>query len=849
MNLVDLALLLCPREFRSGYRRDFDRPTTEDAFDVARTGLALRFESLSRDVVFALRSLLKSPLFTGIVLLTLALAISVNAAIFSITNALLLKPLPFVHPERLMFVCENVGTSWCGQMKSGEIGMLRRSKSIFEGIAAFQYQSFTLTGFGVPQSIGAGYVSANYFDVQRIRPELGRFFKVGDARPGLHDVVISHKMWQQLFNGSRNVVGRTIALDGVSWHVIGVAPAGIATPTPYNDSPNIDAYDLWTPMPETWFEVMQGSNDWAVARLMPGVTEVRANAEIARIKGQMIRRYPVLEKGLQLGGHTFTSWYYKQARPLLYLTFAGVLAVLLIACANIANLLLARGIARRGELAVRNALGAARRRILQQLIVEIGLLTLSGGALGLALAWAELKGVAALGPSPIIPNVDQAAIDARVALFTFAIAAFAALLAGVVPAFLATGRAVSHAMRSTGRNAASQGMAIRSGLSALQIALAFAVIIACGLLYRSFLAITATDVGVDPGNTYVAVVDLFAGRWDDANVRARFVERAIDRIRLLPGVDSVSIAAPSLWSGNGPEISGVRFPGRSYPAGAALDATITQTTPGFLQALHVPLLRGRSIAPTDGMLSSRVAVLDDHSAQRYFGGSNPLGKTILLPEGLHGTFVPATVVGVVGNILTLQGMDEPRIYIPNAQFPARLPEFFIRTRVRDPQLRTHVAQAIAAVDPQQSVQGFYSLQGYLASQSGPQQTSAALFAILAAISLLLALAGIYGIMAYSVERRRHEIGVRMAIGAKTTDIIFNVLRNALGIAVLGIAAGVAFAGFGARMLSGLLFQTSAFDPLTFVSVIALLLLCVTAACSVPAMRAASVNPAVTLRYE
>lgn len=849
MSIVDLALLICPREFREGYRREFRYTAPSEALNVAWVGIALRAESLARDAVFAVRSLAKSPLFTVIVLVTLALAISVNAAVFSIINAILLKPLPFVQPERLTFICGNPGSTYCGQMRNGEIGMLRRSAGSFEGIAAFQYQSFTLTGFGVPQSIDAGYVSDNYFAVQKIRPELGRFFAPADARPGIHNAVISHAMWQQVFKGNPGVVGRTLTLDSVAWHVIGVAPPGIATPIPYSDRPQIDYYNVWTPMPQASFNSMYGLNNWAVGRLKPGVSLTQASSEVASINAQAERRFPALLKGLELGVHRFTSWYYRGVRPLLYLTLAAVFAVLLIACANIASVLLARGIARQSEFAVRNALGAARRRILQQLIVEIAVLTLAGGVVGLFLGWLELRGATLLDAGSVIPGLDKAAIDVRVVFFTFAIAAFAAVVAGVLPAFAATRRAIATAMRAAGRNAAPSGTGVRSALGAAQIALAFAVIVACGLLYRSFVTITNVNTGINPHNVYVAVTDMYASRWDDPGKRQAFVERSLQRLGAIPGVESVAITRPSLWSGNGPELGEFRFPGRAYPGGVGPSAVITQITPGYLHSLGVPLLRGREIAGSDNAASTRVAVLDDHFAQAYLGGRNVVGTVLMLPEGARGAFVPVTVAGVVANITSVNGLDSPRIYIPNAQFPTRLPEFFIRMRVRDPQLSKDVSEAIASVDPQQSVQNFYSLEQHIASRGGPQRTSAELFGVLSMIALLLALVGIYGITAYSVEQRKHEIGVRMAIGAQARDVLRNVLAGGLRIAVTGIIVGIALAAIAAKMLTDLLYQTSPFDPLTFAGSIALLLLSVSVACLIPALRAASIDPAKALRYE
>jgi predicted permease len=392
-------------------------------------------------------------------------------------------------------------------------------------------------------------------------------------------------------------------------------------------------------------------------------------------------------------------------------------------------------------------------------------------------------------------------------------------------------------------------MTVRNGLGAVQIALAFAVVIASLLLYRSFMAISHVDIGMDARNMYVAQVSLYASRWDDPGARTRFVERAIQQLRRIPAVDGAYATRPSFWSGNGPELSEFRFPAHNYGSGSGPAATIAQSTPGFLSALHVPLLRGRSIEASDTAVSQRVAVVDEHFAQKYFPGKDVVGDTLLLPEGPHGAFVPVRIVGVVGNITQFGALSDPTMYIPNRQFPTRSPEFFIHLRAPDPRLSVHVAQAIAAVDPQQAVEVLYSEESQIDAQRSPQQTSAALLGVLAAIALLLALAGIYGITAYSVEQREHEIGIRMAIGATARDVLRNVLGGGIRIGVAGIAIGIVLAALAARTISGLLFQTSAFDPVTFAAAIALLLLCVTVACAVPSLRAATIQPAKALRYE
>lgn len=849
MRLVDFALLLCPREFREGYRREFRRAPASQALNLAWTGVALRFESVARDATFALRSLAKAPLFTVVVIVTLALALSVNAAVFSLINTLLLKPLPFNDPGRLAFVCGSAQTTRCAQMKNGEIGAIRKRATAFDGVAAFQNWSYTLTGFGVPQSLLTAQVSANFFDVLNVHPRLGRFFTTSDARAGVQNVVISDSLWRSVFNGAANVVGRTISLDGESWRVIGVAPPATVVPTPFGDKPQPQPYQAWVALPESSFSDMHGMHDWAFARLRPGVSEAQANAQVARIATELREQYPALEKDLAIRAQSFSSFFYSGVRPLLFIALATVLAVLLIACVNVANLLLVRATTRQSELALRNALGAARRKIIQQLAVEIAMLACAGGALGLVLAWYELKIAAALNISSVIPDLDKTGIDVRVAGFTFGAALIGALLAGVLPAALASGRAIAIAMRAAGRNASSSRTNVRNGLGAVQIALAFAIIIASLFLFRSFMTIAHADIGMNSRNMYVALVNLYAARWDDPGTRERFVERAIAELQRIPAVDGAYATRPSFWGGMGTELDEFRLPGKSYSEGTGVEATVAQSTPGFLRALHVPLLRGRSLEKNDTASTQRVAVVDAHFVREYFPGRNVLGTSILLQEGLRGTFVPVRIVGIVGSITRFGVAADPVIYIPNAQFPTRMPELFIHLRTPDPQLREHIARAIAAVDPQQAVMNVYSEEGRIDLYRGPQETSAVLVGTLAILALVLALAGIYGITAYTVQQREHEIGVRMAIGATARAVLRNVVAGGLRIALAGIAMGVVLSALAVRAISGMLFQTSVFDPLLFVSAMAILLTCVTFACAVPALRAAGIDPAKALRYE
>lgn len=863
--LLDLVLALGPREFREGYRRDFGLGNSpppvdfRDLWDLARTGLAMRLEFVGRDVKFAISSLAKARLFVVVAISTLALAISLNATVFGAINAVLLKPLPFSDADHLAFLCyrpagspPQMGT-YCLQLDTGVIGKLRTQSRTLSGISGFTSEYSTLTGFGVPQSLAALAVSDNFFDVLKVRPQLGHFFSPTAAKPGVHSVVISATLWRRVFNSDPHIVGRTMVLDGVIQRVIGIVPAGTAMPI-VGPVPAEDTIDVWQPQEASLFKSFGGTNDWVVARTMPGVSIGAVQADIDRVANQLGRQYPQ-ERGLGVQSSGFSSWYYAKSRVFLYLALAVVFAVLLIACANLANLLLTRGLTRSGELAIRTAVGASRSRIIQQLIVEIALLTLCGGALGLLLAWLEMRALTALHSELVVPGIEQSTIDGRVAAFTFTVIVVSTLAAGVLPVMLSSRRNLNAELKSEGRGAdRSATRAVRSALAVAQIALAFAVIIVSMLLYRSFATFAGSDLGIATKGVYWAFASLTAPRYADASRRLAFIQGTTGRIAALPGVDGVAIARPNPYLSAGTEGYGFRLAGRNYAPGMEPPAIITQITPAYFSVLQVPLISGREFKDADNAANSRAAIVDQHFAQLYFSGQNPIGERILVPDTnavtANAPYLEATIVGEVHDIPIFGEHDQPRIYVPQAQFPSHLAIIFVRMRSPDQQLRYHIAAAVASVDSQEGLDRFDSLQNYIdVRQVTPRKVSALLIGMLAVVALLLALAGIYAIVSYSVEQRRREIGIRMAVGARSSQILVGVLGNALAYGAIGIAVGIVVSAGVTRFLAKLLFQTSPFDPLTFAIVSGLLAVCTILAAVIPAIRAAHLDPAAALRYE
>jgi predicted permease len=852
--LLELALLFCPRAFRREYRAQIYADTAASgrlgaaALDVARYGITARAEGFARDVVLALRSLAKAPTFTAVALLTLALAISVNAAVFAVIHTVLFKPLPFTEPDQLVLLCRGAPRN-CGQMRNGVIGAFARESTTLAGVGALQFDGATLTGHGLPQVLTALDVSTGAFGVLGVRPQLGRLFVPADGAPGNHNVVISDQLWRHVLGGDPHVTDKNLVLDGTAWRIVGVAPPDTVMPVPTDEPGTVDV-DLWRTLPNASFRAFE-LNDWAFARIRPGATRAAVDDDVARVTASVVRAHPVEQHDLHVAAVPVSAWYRRDERLFLELTLATVFAVLLIACANVANLLLVRSLARRGDLALRSALGATRARIVHELLAEIGVIACAGGALGLAIAFVDLRGLAALD-LPSLPGIAGAHLDGAAVAFTFGVVVVATVLAGVLPAAFGTRIDLTGAMKGTGRGGdGTRVKALRSGLAIVEIALAFAVVTASGLFVRSSAALASAPLGVDPRGVYLAGLSLSGPRYESADARAAAADAIVARVRSLPGVDAVAVARPAQFSFNGTSGGGFHLPGRTYTAANEPDISYTQVGPDFFRALRIPLLRGRAFNAGDQARTARVAIVDERLAREYFPGADPVGARILVyePDAAVPGPVSATIVGLVRSATPRRIPERPRLYVPNAQAPATVPELVVRLNAPDPELRAHVAEALAAVDPNLALVSFASVEERAGAATARSQTNAALLGILALVALLLALGGIYGVVSYSVERRRHEFGIRMAVGARGSDILRSVLGGAARIALIGTAGGLVLSAIGTRSLEDVLYAVSSFDPLTLCAVGALVFACVVAAAAVPAMRAMHVDPAVALRSE
>ena len=706
----------------------------------------------------------------------------------------------------------------------------------------------TLTGYGIAKTLSGENVSWNLFDVMRVHPQLGRFFTADDPRPGTHSVVISDRTWRRFFGRDPHVIGNVLRLDGTAWRVVGVTEPGFAMADYRSAFAFGSAIDVFECTPASTFAAAGPATVglYGLVRLRDGVSLAAARADLRRIDLDFEARNPS-QKGVGVLLVPLPDALLGNVRPLLVAAFGAVALVLLIACANLANLLLVRGAAREREFAVRTALGAQRSRLAAHVLTEAGLLALAGGIVGALLASLELNGLIALHLA-IIPRIETARIDGRVLLFIFAIVVFAAVVAGLVPVLTMRTRNLNVTLGAAGRGGdAAARSGLRSSLIVVEIALAFAVLVASVLLARSALAVASVELGFSSHGVYAG--QIFIGNsYPTAPKQRAFASQTLARLNALPSAAASSIAVTVPGTNGAIDIQRYQIVGAPPPGGNPPSVLFDPVSPSYFKTLGIPLLRGRFFTMSDRFGARAVVLVSAAFARTAFGGSDPIGKLLLFPDWSgKGAY---TVVGVVRDTrLDPAAGPRPAAYVPFDQQPSPVFTVLVRARGSGRALISDVPEALAHVDPLQAVQPLASLDASLAQETAPQRTNAWLLGILALVALLLAVAGIYALSAYSAALRTHEFGVRMAIGARAGDILRNVLGRSLRLGVFGIALGLVLAALGTQLLTNLLFGVSAFDPLTFAIVIAVLLASVTLASLVPALRATKVDPVVALRYE
>ena len=840
---------MSPEEARYAARREFGG--VEQAKESYRERRGLPFvETLLQDVRFGARLLTKKPGFSAVAVLTLALGIGANTAIFSVVEAILLRPLPFPRADRLVMVWEDVHLPQYQNDENtpapGNFTDWKERNSVFSGIGAIGYRSWNLSGSGEPVRVEGEAFSAGVFSVLQTYPILGRAFTAAEDRPGAAPVaILGYGLWRSRFAGDPSAVGRAILLDGQEYSVIGVMPKGFHFPDPGDQ--------LYVPLALTGEQAANHGSHFlrVIARLKPGVTLSQAQSDLAVIAQRMTAEHPDTNTGV---GVRLIDLREQRAgnlrRPLLVLSgVAGLL--LLMVCANLANLLLARASAREHELAVRAALGASRMRVVRQLVAESLLLAFVGGAVALVFALWGINALRALAPAD--QDLSAVAMNWVVCAFNLGVALVAGILFGLAPAWQSSRREAVNSLKEA-RSSVSAGSArLRRTFVVAEMALGVVVLTGAGLLLRSFLQLHEIPLGFQPESVLTMRVILRGPQYAGLTERAAFYERVLQQMRALPGVQGAAAISflPLTLQGR---TAGFSVEGQPPPAPGQLPfADFRSVSPGYFQTMRIPLLRGRDFSWRDAERAPLAAVVSDAMARAFWPNGDAIGKHFKL--GNPGDDVPwITVVGVAGNVrqLHLVGDPRPAMYFSAAQDVGNgdtLRDWVVRVSGSPAEAAPAIRSAIWSIDRNLPVSRVETMEQVRSGYLGPQRFTLLLVGLFGVLALILAAVGIYGVAAFSVTQRQREIGVRVTLGAGPADVLRLVLGQAARLALVGLAVGLLLAGVLAQLMASLLYGVGAHDPLTFAAVAIFLFLVAIVASYVPAQRALHVDPVIALRYE
>jgi predicted permease len=800
---------------------------------------------MRQDFKLAVRVLAKSPATTVAMIVALALGIGANSAIFSVLNAVVLRPLAYPDSARLVRVWQTRDTrpGLKGTFSIPDYLDLRTASTSFEHLAAYDESSVTRTDGPEPEHVEAGVVTPNFFPTLGVAPARGRGFLPEEERAQAGRVVLlSDAYWRRAFGGDDGAVGRQITLDGARWTVVGVMPTGLRSPMLSQDP------DIWLPPRWTDDDLQRGAHFLSVlGRLHPGVAVDAAQADAAAIGGRLAELYPQTNAGNGFGLGSLYEDIVGDVRPVLYVMLGAVALVLLIACANVANLLLARSAGRAREVAVRAALGASRRRIVRQFLVESALVGVTGGLAGLAIAWWGVEALVAMS-GDTLPRTTPIGIDLRVVAFTTVLSVACGVLFGMIPALQASAVDPHDALSEGGRGSTGGRGLARSIFVVAQVALSLVLLVASGLLLRSLYSITRVDPGFDPNGVLTAQVSLPSSTYADEKKQAAFADDLAQRVRALPGVRSAAILFPLPYSGSNMVLS-YRPAGTAPPTRSAerTSAAWKPVGPDYFTTMRIPLVRGRAVEPTDVAETTPVLVVNQAFARRAFGDDEPIGKRLTI--GYND--MTMEIVGVVGDVRSSDLRKEPvaEMYSAFAQTPLDNFNLVVRADGDPASLAGPVRDQIAAVDRAVPLYDVATMETRVSDSLEQQRFSTVLIGLFAAVALVISAVGIYAVLAYTVELRRREIGVRMALGAERRHVLRLVVGGGILLAVVGIAIGVAGALGATRALDSMLFGVSATDPLAFAATAGGLALVALLACYIPARRAARIDPATALRSE
>lgn len=796
-------------------------------------------ETFFQDLRYGFRMLRKNPGLTLVAVVTLALGIGANTAIFSIVNATLLRPLPFSEPQRLVWVWDVQPNYGNAPSSYPEFLDWRNRNQVFESIAGYQGANFNLTGVGDPERVPGLLTTANFFSLLGVQPVLGRTFLDEEDRPGANPVVLlSQSFWKSHFGADPGLIGRTIVFNGKSHSVVGILP---------NSSIGRFRGDVFVPLALDPTKMSRGLHFLnVVARLKKGMGLERAQGDMDTVAAQ-IRKQNATDHGIRLV--TLRELIIGNSRLLLLVLLGVVSFVLLIACANVANLQLARANARLKELAIRTALGARRARLVRQWLTESAALAIVGGTLGVALAYWSVHFLRA---SSLVnfPRLDEAGIDGRVLGFTLGVSLLSSLLFGLIPALQSSTLNLNDSLKEGGRGSSS-GMThhlTRDGLIVIEVALSLVLLIGAGLMIKSFIRLLRVNPGFHPENVITMKINLPASTYGDNQKQASFYQQVLHRLENLPGVVAASVVN-NLPMGGGSTNGDFDVEGNPpWPNGQGPITEDHVVGPNYFRVMRIPLMRGRYFTERDVVGAPSVVVINEAFAQRVWPNENPLGKRVRIGWPNNNWL---EVIGVVGNVKqeALDSATTLEAYVPFLQGPVPAMTLVVRTNGNPNSWVGAVRSQILAVDKNQPIYNVMSLEEVISISVGQRRWNMILLAVFAGVALILAAVGVYGVISYAVSRRTHEIGTRMALGARQIDVLRMIIAQGVVLSLYGVILGLASSFLLTRFLSGLLFEVTSTDPMTYVLIPVLLAFVALVASYIPARRATKVDPMVALRYE
>jgi putative ABC transport system permease protein len=806
-------------------------------------------QTLLQDLRYGARTLWKNPGFTLITVVTLSLGIGANTAIFTVVNAALLRGLPYRAPERLVHLFETTPQKAYAQREFSypDYQDYQRSQA-FEGLAAYSGGGGILTGRGEPQRVFAPAASANFFSVLGVEPILGRTFREGEDKPGAERVtVLTYGMWRRMFGGDPGIIGQTLTVSNNQYTVVGVLPPSFQFA--------LRQADLWLPYQPTPNQLsrrfMHGTN--LIGRLRPGVGLEQAQAETSAITQRIAEEHKESHAGTNLLLTPLQEQVTGSVKPLLLALLAAVGFVLLMVCANVASLLLARSLARQKEIALRAALGATRGRVIRQLLTEAALLSSLGGLGGLIVAQLGLDALVAALPQnqlAAMPFFETLRLDPGILLFALALALLTGLVFGLAPALQASRLDLQAALKEGGgMSGGAARQRLRSGMVGVEIALAVVLLVGAGLMMKSLLRLMQANLGFDPTNVLTMTVVLPTNKYTDPNRIVAYYQQLQERLAALPGVAGAgAVSQLPLQPGNTTRfiVEGEPTP----PPGQEIEANIRVASASYFQALGIPLAQGRNFADSDKAGATQVVVINQSLAEKLFGGRSAAGRRLLFPSFPNQS---VEIVGVVGDVKTT-GLDQaarPALYYPFTQNASIATNLVVRTKADAAALANAARNECRALEPDAAIFNVQTMETLIAQTPAAfmRRAPAWLIGIFAGVALLLAALGVYGVVSYSVSQQTREIGVRLALGAQAADILKLVLRQGLSLAGAGVASGTVAALALTRWLGSLLYEVSAYDPSTYALVIVALTIVALLACYIPARRATKVDPLLSIRHE